>query len=261
LGLQRAAPPNLTANVLVQKLASFGELTADDEAAWAQAAADTRRLGSKQMIVAEGDAPGCAHAIVEGFACRYKLLPDGGRQILDFLVPGDLCDGHALFLAEMDHNIATLSECLVAFIPHKTLLSLTEAHPRIARALWWSSLVQESIAREWIANVGRRSADQRIAHLLSELCFRLHLVGLAHHGQYHLPIRQMDLADATGLSVVHTNRVLKKLRQAGLLDLKQNLLTVPNIQRLEEFCGFDRAYLHPHRRAHPLTGMPTHVVQ
>ena len=230
--------------VFVRKLQSFVALTPAAVEALRNASSTSHVIQSGQVIVAEGDEPRSAHAILEGFACRYKILPGGGRQIVDFLLPGDLVDGHMLFMAQMDHDVGALSPCRITDIPHRTLLALTEQHPTIARALWWSALVQGSIAREWILNNGRRLADQRIAHLLCELCFRLTSVGLVQDHHFQLPITQTDLADASGLSVVHTNRVLQKLRRSRLIVLEGSTLTVDNLNKLEHFAGFDSAYLH-----------------
>jgi CRP-like cAMP-binding protein len=232
------------ANVFVRKLQSFVNLTPAAVEALEHASACTRTIDGGQVMLSEGDQPRSAHAILEGFACRYKVLPGGARQIIDFLLPGDLVDGHMLFMAQMDHDVGALSPCRVADIPHNTLLTLSEAHPTIGRALWWSALVQGSVAREWILNNGRRPADKRIAHLLCELCFRLTSIGLVEDHRYKLPITQTDLADASGLSVVHTNRVLQKLRRTGLIMLEGSNLTVSDLAKLEHFAGFESGYLH-----------------
>lgn len=231
-------------NLFIRKLSSFHQLSQDDERALAAASSDVRFVPAHQLLVRDGETPGCAHAVLQGFACRFKLLPDGRRQILDFLVPGDLCDGHALFLAAMDHNVGTLSPCRIAYIPHRDLIRLTDTHPAVARSLWWSTLAQESVAREWIANVGARPADQRLAHLLCELCQRLRVVGLVRNDSYELPITQLDLADALGLSVVHTNRMLQRLRGRRLIALAGGLLTIRDLVALEAYCAFDARYLH-----------------
>jgi CRP-like cAMP-binding protein len=234
-------------NIFVHKLANLAAFSPEETEALARVSADVRQVAAGQEIVSEGDMPRVAHAVMEGFACRYKELSDGKRQILDFILPGDLCDGHMLFMAAMDHSIGCLSPCRVAYVPHADLLRLTEDYPRIARALWWSSLVQESIAREWLLNLGRRPAHQRIGHLLCELCFRLAAVGLVEGQEYQLPIRQIDIADATGLTPVHTNRVLQDLRRRGLIALQGSTLTIANLGKIESFSGFDDGYLHPTR--------------
>ncbi|MGZ6040136.1 MAG: Crp/Fnr family transcriptional regulator [Phenylobacterium sp.] len=232
-------------NIFVRKLSNLAAFSAAEAEALASASSEVREFSAGQQILSEGAIPRVAHAVMEGFACRYKDLPDGKRQIVDFVLPGDLCDGHMMFMAAMDHSIGCLSPCRVSCIAHADLLRLTEQYPRIARALWWSALVQESIAREWLVNLGRRPADQRIGHLLCELCFRLEAVGLVQGQDYQLPIRQLDLADATGLTPVHTNRVLQALRRRGLIALQGSTLTVQSLRELEAFSGFENGYLHP----------------
>jgi CRP-like cAMP-binding protein len=181
--------------------------------------------------------------ILEGFACRYKLLADGRRQIMAYLVPGDFCDLHVFILKAMDHTIATLSPCRVVDIPRERILELTE-RSALARALWWATLVDEATLREWLVNIGARSAEERIAHLLCELLLRLRVVGLADGAEYELPITQAELADTMGLSSVHVNRVLQRLRGDGLITLKSKHLVILDVERLNAFGGFTPNYLY-----------------
>jgi CRP-like cAMP-binding protein len=159
------------------------------------------------------------------------------------LVPGDFCDLHVFILKEMDHSIATLSRCTVVKIPRQCILELTE-RPAIARALWWAALVDEATLREWLVNIGARPAEQRLAHLLCELLSRLRVVGLADGGQYELPVTQQELGDTTGMSNVHVNRVLQRLRRDGLITLKDKNLVILDVNRLNAFSGFTPNYLH-----------------
>jgi len=238
-------------NIAIEKLKTFVELSASDEHALKDLIADMHIIEAHQTIVHEGDTPKNVHIVIEGVACRYKLLPDGKRQILDFLIPGDICDGHMMVMAEMDHNVGTLTPCTIAYMQHQALLELTEKHPTVAQALWWTALVQESIAREWLVNVGRRPHDKRLAHLLCELSFRLKLVGLTQDHDYQLPVTQVDLADATGMSAVHANRVLQKLRREGLITLERTALKITDIKRLEQFAEFRSNYLYLGRHWRP----------
>jgi CRP-like cAMP-binding protein len=144
----------------------------------------------------------------------------------------------------MDHGVLTLTNCTVAQIPREALLEMTEKHPRIVRALWWTTIVDEAIVREWVANVGRRTASQRIAHLFCELLTRLKAVGLAEDDPFEFPLTQAELADATGLSTVHVNRTLQELRASGLITLKGRLLAIHDAERLKALAGFDPIYLH-----------------
>ena len=181
--------------------------------------------------------------VTDGFACRYKILSAGKRHIMAYLLPGDLCDVHVFLLKEMDHGIATLTPCRVVDIPRQRVLELLE-RPAIARALWWAALVDEGTLREWLVNVGRRPAEQRVAHLLCELLVRLQTVGLASGNTYELPLTQTDVAETMGLTVVHVNRVLQRLRANDLISLKSKQLVIKDAAALKQFSGFNPNYLH-----------------
>jgi CRP-like cAMP-binding protein len=154
------------------------------------------------------------HALIvfAGFASRYKRRMSGRRQILAYLVPGDLCDRGALHGYPLDHAIETLTRCQVAKVPRTAYIDLLGRHPRIALALQRARLAEEATAREWTANIGMRSGLERTAHLLCELHERLGSIGQVSDGQFDLPLTQADLADTLGLSNVHVNRVLQALR-------------------------------------------------
>lgn len=227
---------------LSRKLDNFGTLSDADHVTLDKAAQGGHQIGPKQDIIREGDKPNTVHLILEGFACRYKLLPDGSRQIVAYLIPGDFCDLHVFIMREMDHSIASLSPCTVVDIPRATILGLLE-HPTIAQALRWATLVDEAILREWLVSMGRRPAEQRLAHLMCELLVRLRAVGLAQDG-YELPVTQAELADTLGLSGVHVNRSLQSLRITGMIQLRGSSLLIPDVDALMEFSGFSPAYLH-----------------
>ena len=160
------------------------------------------------------------------------------------LLPGDFCDLHVAILGEMDHSISTLTSCRIAEIPRKAVEDLTEKHPRITRALWWASLVDEGVLREWLVSMGRRPAEQRMAHLFCELLVRLQAVGMADDEGYDMPLTQIDLADVIGGSVVHINRTLQSLRGAGLIHWQGKRITIPDASQLMEYADFTPNYLH-----------------
>src|SRR4051794_22601631 len=236
-------------NPLIRKLARGAELSEDDRRILEEATTDVRQIRPRQDLIHDGDGPNAAHLILEGFACRYKTLPEGQRQIMAFLVPGDICDLHVAILGAMDHGIGTLSACTVAFIPQTTVAKLTEKHPAIIRALWWNTLVDEGILREWLVSMGRRPADKQMAHLFCELLVRLESVGLAKDNGFEFPLTQEELADALGLSPVHTNRVLTQLRDDGLIRISGKRLDILDLGRLCAYAGFDPAYLHLEKRS------------
>lgn len=230
-------------NLLTRKLETFAPLPEADRRLLDQTVQRARLIGERQDLIREGDDPSHVYLILEGFACRYKLLPDGRRQIMAYLIPGDFCDLHVFILRAMDHNIATLSPCRVVDIPRARILEMTE-RPALARALWWCSLVDEATLREWLVNIGARSAEQRVAHLLCELLLRLEAVGLTSNGSYDLPLTQVEIADTMGLSHIHVNRVLQRLRAEELITLKNGALVILDVPRLKAFSGFNPNYLH-----------------
>jgi CRP-like cAMP-binding protein len=194
--------------------------------------------------ILNGSRPTSVHLLRMGIAGRYTLLGEGQRQITAFLVPGDCCDLRALLMRDTDHSVVAFGPCEVAVVPHQRLFAAIEKHPRLALALWGDTLLDAAIHGEWVANVGRRSAYARIAHLLCEIWFRLKSVGLAHDFAFDLPLTQADFGDATGLSVVHVNRTFRQLREDGLMRLsKGRVVQLLDWERLTEVAEFDPAYL------------------
>lgn len=228
---------------LIRKLEAFAPLPEDDKRLLEEATRASRVVGPHEELIGEGEAPDDVHLILEGFACRYKVLATGKRQIMAYLVPGDFCDLHVFILKEMDHSIGTLSRCTVVDLPRARVLAMLE-RPALARALWWATLVDEATLREWLVNIGTRDATARVAHLLCELLLRLETVGLVNGDSYELPIIQADLADTVGLSNVHVNRVLQRLRAKGLITLKAKKLIILDTGKLKAFSGFNPNYLH-----------------
>ena len=234
----------MEASRFVRKLTNGAELSGADKAVLEKAITDIREIRPRTDVIREGDAPNNVHVVMEGFAIRYKQLPDGQRQIMAYLVPGDMCDLHVAILGEMDHTIGTVDTVRMAYIPTATIAELTERHPRINRALWWATLVDEGILRQWIVSMGVREADQRMAHLFCELVVRLQSVGLAADDSFELPMTQNDLGDTLGITTVHVNRTLQKLRTKGLLTLKGKVLSILDLEGLKLFAEYDGSYLH-----------------
>jgi CRP-like cAMP-binding protein len=195
-------------------------------------------------ILAEGDhSPDC-HVILSGLACRYKVLPGGERQIMAFLIPGDLCDAEIFILKEMDHSVTAMTPTKLALVSGETMKEMLRSPGRLAEALWWGTLTDLGVLRERIVDHGRRDAYQRIAHLLYELLVRYRMVGAASENAFEFVITQTDLADATGITPVHVNRVLQRLREEKLITLSGKLLTVLDPPRLKQLAGFNANYLH-----------------
>jgi CRP-like cAMP-binding protein len=240
----------LPESILVHKLQTVTDLSVSDREQLHQLCHEVGRVHAKNDIISEGNRPERVHLIVRGWAARYKLLADGRRQITAFLIPGDFCDLHVAVLGYMDHGIVAISECHVAYIDSKELDRVTSENSRLAKSMWWSTLVDEATLRQWVVNVGRRDAYQRIAHILCEMYSRMSLVGLVADGRLALPLTQDDLADATGLTPVHVNRTLQRLRKEGLIEIGSGRLHILDIVALRNRGGFDSNYLHIERRLH-----------
>ena len=194
-------------------------------------------------IVRIGAMPEVSLLLVEGFVCRYRVLEDGGRQILAIHVPGDFVDLQSLLLKVMDHSVMALGPCKVAFIPHEKIREVTERSPHLARLFWLSTTIDGAIQRTWITCLGRRSAEQHLAHLVCELYVRLEAAGVASDFTFEFPVTQVQLGDVLGLSVVHVNRKLQELRAAGLVEWRDGKVKIRDFQRLAEMSEFDPTYL------------------
>ena len=229
---------------LVRKLRLHARLDEQDQQAILGLPHVLRRLEGAQYIVREGDKPTHSCLLVSGFVVRHKLVEGGGRQIVNIHVTGDMCDLQNALLEVADHNVQTLTPCEAAFIPRDALVDLAFARPAVGKAFWLETLVEASIAREWIANVGRRNARARIAHLLCEFAYRLNAVGIGEECNFQLPMTQEQLADTTGLTPVHVNRTLKALDAEGLTTRTQRSVKINDWQRMAQAADFRSTYLH-----------------
>lgn len=232
------------ANRFINKLRGFADLTAREIAALEQATAHPRELGPKRDLIREGDQPGPVFVVLEGWALRYKVLPNGSRQIMAFLMPGDACDLHVSLLAAMDHSIQTIGHARVATIGRAAMDELMAEYPGIARAMYIAQLVDEGTLRAWIVSLGRRTSAERAAHLLLELFLRAVRVGITGRDTLELPLSQVVLADALGMTPVHINRVLQVLRRSGAIELQRGVLRIQDAPALTRIAGFDENYLH-----------------
>ena len=233
-------------NAFVRKLRRLADLDDSEISALLSLTAHPRPGRRGDELIREGERPDTVQLMLSGWACRYKLLGDGSRQILAFMLPGDLCDLHVSLLDHMDHSVALLGGAQVATVPVAEIHDVMERYRKIERALWCSTLIDEAILREWLISEGRRSAMQRVSHRLCELRWRLELVGMvARNGEFDLPLSQEDLGDSLGLTSVHTNRTLAKLKDRGLVEISHRKARLTQPERLAEIAGFDPAYLHP----------------
>src|ERR1700735_5108713 len=231
-------------NPLLRKLANFTKLSEEESSIGEPSTLDVRAFAAREDVISQGDRTGGVKLLLEGFACRYKVLEDGRRQIVAYFVPGDFCDLRVFILKRMDHSIGAISPSKVATISPDDVLRLTHGYPMLTRAWWWSTLVEEAIAREWIVNVGQRPALERTAHLFCELLYRFRAVGLNEGNSCTLPLTQVELAETLGLSSVHVNRTLQELRRQKLITLEAGTLTIQDLDALKEVSFFNPDYLH-----------------
>lgn len=231
-------------NTLVTKLSRYIELDDSEVAALDHLARNPTSSKSGADLIDEGTNPENVFLLLEGWGYRYSLLRNGNRQIFGYLLPGDLCDVHVFMLDKMDHSIGLLSNAKTVKIPAAEMLDLINRYPRIERALWIATLVSESTLRQWVVNIGQRDAFERIGHLFCELWQRMRAVDLVNpDDQFDLPLTQTELADTLGLTSVHVNRTLQRLREDGLIALTKGRLTILNPERLAQISGFDGGYL------------------
>ncbi|MER2265270.1 Crp/Fnr family transcriptional regulator [Methylobacterium oxalidis] len=244
-----SAPDTHSLNMLVRRLESIAKLSEEERQAILSLPVKTRVLKAGHDVVREGDRPSQCCLILDGWACRYKLIDGGRRQILSFHIPGDIPDLQSLHIHTMDHSVVTLTQASLALLAHENLLDLIERYPRLGAIFWRETLIDAAIFREWMTGMGRRTAFERLAHLFCELYLRLQAVGLARSYRSAFPITQTDLGDALGLSNVHVNRVLKEMREQGLVTLRSSTLVIEKWDELVGACGFDPMYLHLEKRA------------
>ena len=250
-----------TGHPLIKRLEEYADLSGPSRKALLEIVAKpVREVARRRDLIRQGANPECVYLIHRGWACRYKMLPDGRRQIVDFLVPGDLCDLNIYILSRIDHSIGAVTPLEVITIDRDELEALTQDYPEITRALWWQELVSKACNREWIVNVGARSAIERIAHLLCEIFLRLESIGLTDGYSCEFPLTQSDIADATGLTPIHVNRTMQQMRREGLVSLSRRRLTIPDMQALKGRGLFNPDYLHLERLCrHPNRKAPVSI--
>lgn len=204
----------------------------------------TRKFRVHETLINQESPPNVVCLILTGVAYRYRYLSDGRRQIFGYLLAGDLCDAEFVISNECDHNVGLLCDSQVAMIATGDLMSAMVAYPKIERALLIAATVEMGILREWLLNIGQRDAVQKLAHFLCEISARIEAIGEVNSdGSFTLPITQIELADTIGLTPVHVNRSLQRLRRQGILCWSRRRLTVVNREILTHIAGFDDAYL------------------
>ena len=230
---------------LTRKLSVFIELDGHERAVLADLEADTEHVRQGTELVSRGEPIERAQVVRDGWAVRSKTLPDGRRQIIDFVLPGNLIGLYAHVSPVAEETVTALTPMITAPFDPDRMLQLFTDHPRLASSLAWMGAREDQILAERLVSMGRRSAYERLAHIFLELWERLRIRGLAGNGRLPIPLTQSTLADALGLSVVHVNRTLSQLARAGLVEVKkrERMLVILDHQRLRDAAGFDGDYL------------------
>lgn len=224
-------------NAFVRKLASYAALNDEEARLLSSASAARRQVAAYRDLVREGDRSSGVLTVLEGWLCRYRVLPDGNRQITAFMMPGDFCDPYTSCLERMDHSIGTVTKADVALVSCRDMEILTSATLGLADAFRRYQLAEQSMLRAWIVNIGRRDALSRVASLLLELLLRLKAVGMAEDNSCPMPLTQITLADALGLTAVHVNRMLRILKKNDVMSINAGSLVVHDMPALTRIAG------------------------
>lgn len=236
--------PNNPLELLLANLELRSPLPKSDRDAILALPYTLKSLAPGSYAVREGEPPSGCGVLVSGFAYRQKLTGDGGRQILSIHIPGEALDFQNIFLNVADHSVQMLTRGHLAVIPRAEIQEVARHSAAISHAILVSTLVESSIFREWILNVGRRDAKSRLAHVLCELAVRLDAHSLTEVMGYHLPMTQAELADALGLTPVHLNRVIRSLESDGLINRSKREISFPDWERMRDIADFNDRYLH-----------------
>ena len=228
---------------LARKLGAFVALTEPELAILEVFHQRRRSFESGMDLVRQGQLGHIAYILAVGWVCSYKLLPKGTRQIVDFQVPGDFLGLRSVLLRTSDHNAEAITQVEVSEVSANDLIDTFASTPRLGTAVLWAASRDEAMVVEHLIDVGRRKALERTAHFLLELGARLKLVGLGSKEGYACPLSQYLLADALGLSAIHINRILRQLREAGLLTFRSGQVIFDDFERTVKMAEFDTAYL------------------
>lgn len=229
---------------VLRKLDALARLDDADRAAIRALPFAVASARANQFLVREGEPATQCCVLLSGYACRHKTTSEGGRQIVSFHIPGDMLDLQHLLLSRADHNVQTITEATYAVVPSAALQAVAQARPNLAEAMWRDTLIDASIFREWVLNVGRRDAKSRVAHMLCEFASRRDAAGLGNPERFELPMTQEQIADATGLTPVHVNRMLAQLTAEGVIERSGRQIRIVDWSRMRRVGDFDPAYLH-----------------
>lgn len=228
---------------LLAKLRARDNVSAGEEQLLRSLPQTEHRVPRRTTIIRAGDVLDYSTILLEGIMCRYADMRDGSRQISEVHIPGDFVDLHSFTLKRLDHSLMSITPCRTAEVPHDRLREVTETAPHLTRLLWYVTALDAAIHREWVVSLGRRSAIARVAHFFCETLLRLQVIGQASGGSYTLGMTQSELAECMGVTAVHVNRTLKQLRDDGLVEFRDGIVSILDFERLTRVAEFDPDYL------------------
>lgn len=203
----------------------------------------TERFSAPTCLLARGEVAERSTLVIEGYAMR-AITEEGKRYIVGLQVPGDFTDLHGFALKRLDHDIVTIGDTLVGYVPHERLQRVLAENPHLSRLLWFAALVDAAVHRQWILKLEQLTAPRRVAHIFAELWYRLDLVGLGRRDGLRTPLTQIDLAEMCGTTAIHMSRALSQLKREGIAEFRRGTLYVADRAKLEAFAGFRADYLY-----------------
>lgn len=234
---------------LIETIKVRHHFSAENEGLLRDRMGETVDFAAGDLIVSEGRRITYSSLLIDGLACRSKDTRQGSRQIMEFHIPGDFVDLHSYPLESLDHDISAITPCRIVKLHHADIDELIERDIRFARIFWFFTMVDASVHREWLVNLGARSGIARVAHLFCELLYRVRVVGLAEGTGFAFPVSQVELGEALGFTPVHTNRLLRELRDRDLATFRAKTVHIHDLAALEELAEFEPGYLYLGRRA------------
>lgn len=241
--IEQAAALTIQDSPFARKLSAFVRLSSDDLSVMSDLYRRRRKFDVGADMIHQGQEDQSAYVLASGWACSYKILPNGARQIVDFQIPGDFLGLRSVLFRTCDHNVAPITPVQASEVKQRDLLAAFAKTPRLATAVLWAASRDEAMVVEHLVDLGRRTASERMAHFLLELGARLRLIGMADRTGFACPLSQYLLADSLGLSAVHVNRVLRELREDGMVTFQKGRVVFDDYDALVEFATFDRTYL------------------
>lgn len=246
----QAGDPRNPLTAFLRRLSSHSQLSEREQAAILSLRYEAEEVASHRDIVLPGQLVDKACYVVDGLVGRFDQMRDGRRQITALHLPGDMCDLHSVVLPRASWSLTAVSRVRILRIPHEEIRTIADAYPNLGTAFWRDTATDAAIIAKWFANLGRKEAASRLAHLFCEIGLRVEVAGQGSRTSYSFRVTQQDLADVTGITAVHLNRTLQTLRESGLVEFREGQVSIPDWERLVQLAEFNPSYLRQSPPAH-----------